>query len=102
MSIEVTGNDTGGEVTLTMGKSFDFNCVNDFRAAYESIKIESGMPVIIDMRSTHYMDSSALGMLINMHKFLSAKSVVIKIVNSSEQIKKIFTISRFDKKFQID
>lgn len=102
MSIEVKGNGADGEITLTMGKSFDFNCVHDFRTAYESIKVESGVPVIIDMRSTQYMDSSALGMLINMHKFFSGDSVVIKIVNSSEQIKKIFTISRFDKKFQID
>lgn len=60
MTIEVTGNEAGGEVTLTMGKSFDFNCVNDFRAAYESIKVESGAPVIIDMRSTHYMDLSLI------------------------------------------
>lgn len=102
MAIEVTGSETGGEVTLVMEKSFDFNCVNDFRSAYESIKIDAGSSVVIDMRNTHYMDSSALGMLINMHKFLSTKNVVIKIVNSSEQIKKIFTISRFDKKFQID
>lgn len=102
MSIEVSGGESGNEVTITMGKSFDFNCVNDFRDAYESITVEAGVPVTIDMRSTHYMDSSALGMLINMHKFLSGNKVDIKIVNTSEQIKKIFTISRFDKKFQID
>lgn len=102
MTVEISSNEPSGEITLTMGKNFDFNCVNDFRAAYESIKIDEGVPVIIDMRSTHYMDSSALGMLINMHKFLSPKNIAIKIVNSNEQIKKIFTISRFDRKFQID
>ncbi len=47
------------------------------------------------------MDSSALGMLLNMRKHLG-DTAPIRIANSRPQIKKILTISRFDKKFNID
>lgn len=100
MAIAVSKN--GSDVTITMEKNFDFNCVEDFRAAYEGVEAAPGIKFLIDMSATHYMDSSALGMLINMHKYWSQTSPFIRIVNTNDQIKKIFTISRFDKKFQID
>jgi anti-anti-sigma factor len=102
MSIAVVSNASSTEATLSMDKNFDFNCVNEFLCAYEGADIASGGHFIVDLRRTHYMDSSALGMLINMHKFLTGKNIGIRIINSSAQIRKIFTISRFDKKFQID
>jgi anti-anti-sigma factor len=48
------------------------------------------------------MDSSALGMLINMKKYWQDRDSNIRIINSSPQVKKIFAISRFDKKFTIE
>jgi len=101
MSITCIG--TGNkEVTLTLEETFDFNCVEKFRMAYEEIDPEACRKLVIDMRKTHYMDSSALGMLINMQKYWLGRCENIRIVNSNPQIRKIFTISRFDKKFTID
>jgi anti-anti-sigma regulatory factor len=48
------------------------------------------------------MDSSALGMLLNMKKNLTGKVETIQISNCQPQLKKILQISRFDKKFDID
>jgi anti-anti-sigma factor len=47
------------------------------------------------------MDSSALGMLLNMKKTLEDKVTVFEITNCQPQLKKILQISRFDKKFDI-
>jgi anti-anti-sigma factor len=58
--------------------------------------------VIIDLRETDYMDSSALGMLLNMKKTLGESVSSITISNCRPQLKKILQISRFDKKFDID
>ena len=102
MTIAVISNATSTEATISMDKNFDFNCVNEFLNAYEGTDVSSGGSFIVDLRRTHYMDSSALGMLIDMHKFLTSKNIGIRIINTSAQIRKIFTISRFDKKFQID
>jgi anti-anti-sigma factor len=102
MTIAVISNASSTEATLSMDTNFDFNCVSEFLNAYEGVEVASGGHFIVDLRRTHYMDSSALGMLINMHKFLTEKNIDIRIINSSAQIRKIFTISRFDKRFQID
>ena len=104
MAIDVQS--TGGdEVTITLGETFDFSCVEEFRRAYESVESKLGVQTptfVIDLRLTHYMDSSALGMLINMNKYWQDRAGPMRIINTNPQIKKIFTISRFDKKFEIE
>lgn len=100
----ITQATSDDEVTITLDETFDFNCVQDFRAAYEGVEMEEGVErqFVIDLRRTHYMDSSALGMLINMQKYWKTNCHSIRIINSNPQIKKIFAISRFDKKFNIE
>lgn len=100
IAVEATA---GNEVTITLGETFDFSCVEEFRRAYESVETDGdNKHFVIDLRRTHYMDSSALGMLINMQKFWQDRAGPIRIINTNPQIKKIFTISRFDKKFTIE
>jgi len=101
MPISVNHDSSADEVTLMLGKNFDFNCVDEFRRAYENVEIEDKTSFVVDLRRTQYMDSSALGMLINMHKLWAGNNRIIKIINANVQIRKIFTISRFDKKFKI-
>jgi anti-anti-sigma regulatory factor len=48
------------------------------------------------------MDSSALGMLLNMKKYLNKQDREIRITNCGPTLKKILLIARFDKKFAID
>ena len=90
------------DLTIILGDTFDFNCVDSFRKAYEGQYEDKLKSYIIDFRSTHYMDSSALGMLINLLKFAQARNGTVKLINPSTQIRKILSISRFDKKFAIE
>lgn len=66
-----------------------------------STDIEDVEEVTIDLHKTAYMDSSALGMLLNMQKLLSGKVSTFKITNTRPQVLKILQIARFDKKFEI-
>jgi len=100
MSIESNLSKDGREVTINISGRFDFQAVQEFRNAYVNHQ-EKNPAYTIDMRATEHMDSSALGMLLNMRKQLG-DSVTIRIVNCRPQIKKILTISRFDKKFSIE
>jgi anti-anti-sigma factor len=47
------------------------------------------------------MDSSALGMLLNMQKSMGNKQLSYQIIHCQEQVARILKISRFDKKFDI-
>ena len=98
MPVESTLSSDNAELTISVVGRFDFELVQEFRAAYTDKK---GSLYTIDMRATEHMDSSALGMLLNMRKTLG-EDVKISIVNCRPQIKKILTISRFDKKFSIE
>jgi anti-anti-sigma factor len=101
MSLSKSSSADGKVLTIQIRGKFDFNLVQSFRQAYADIG--SGTEkVVVDLRETDYMDSSALGMLLNMKKTLSETIDTIQISNCRPQLKKILQISRFDKKFDID
>lgn len=101
MSLSAELSEDGKLFTIQINGKFDFNLVQAFRSAYSDIG--SNKPrVVVDLRETEYMDSSALGMLLNMQKNLGENVEAIRIANCRPQIKKILQISRFDKKFEID
>ncbi len=87
------------ELHVSISGTFDFNSVQDFRQTYDSGK--SFKKYILDMSRVDHIDSSALGMLLNMKKTVG-EGVDIHIRNCKPGIKKIFMISRFDKKFLFD
>lgn len=80
---------------------FNFNLLSEFRAAYDS-EDKSFQDYIINLRATTSLDSSALGMLLNMKRTLHKGDRDIRIINCQPQVKKVLLISRFDKKFKID
>ena len=87
-------------LVIKMDDKFDFGKVQDFRNAYANLP-ESVKVVEVDLSQTDYMDSSALGMLLNMQKTIKASVPTIRITHCRPQVLKILTISRFDKKFDI-
>jgi len=91
----------GANVRLLLDERFDFGVVDEFRRCYGDLKEINNKTLVIDFAHTRYMDSSALGMLINARSYFSDSNVKIKIINTNDQVRKIFSISRFDTKFDI-
>ncbi|MBV1874693.1 MAG: STAS domain-containing protein [Gammaproteobacteria bacterium] len=100
MPVTAESSNEGKQVTIAISGNFDFTVVQDFRKTYMDID-GSNTDITVDMRETEYMDSSALGMLLNMKKHIGETRDGIKIINCRPQVKKILDISRFDKKFTI-
>ena len=100
MSVTAESSNEGKQVTIAISGNFDFTVVQEFRKTYMDID-GSNTDITVDMRETEYMDSSALGMLLNMKKHIGETREGIKIINCRPQVKKILDISRFDKKFTI-
>ncbi len=88
-------------MAIVLDERFDFESVGPFRQCYESLGDSKCKLVVIDFRDARYIDSSALGMLINARSFFDNLGAKVKLINTNEQIRKIFSISRFDKKFDI-
>jgi anti-anti-sigma factor len=86
-------------VTITIDGMFDLSLQGDFRRAYE----ESGksMKYVIDLRDTDYMDSSAFGMLLVFKDYVGGDHADISIVNTSDDLKKSFSMLQFDRMFNV-
>ena len=97
MTITTTNFDN--KTTISLDEKFDFDSVENFRDAYTQATAKE---YTVDFRSTEYMDSSGLGMLLNMKRYLNERNITkITLTNCRPQIKKILTISRFETKFII-
>jgi anti-anti-sigma factor len=100
MSLDREFSGDGKELTIYLDERFDFGKVQDFRLAYS--KGNEGInSVVINLQKTKYMDSSALGMLLNMQKSLNDSVTSFKIIHCRPQVLKILQIARFGKKFDI-
>ena len=61
--IDVSQQD--GSLIITLPTRFDSHIIDSFREAYCSIPGDSDLKYVIDLAQTEYIDSSALGMLLN-------------------------------------
>ena len=100
MSLEREFSNDGKELTIYLEEKFDFGKVQDFRLAYSEGN-EEVISIVINLQKTEYMDSSALGMLLNMQKSLHESVNSFKITHCRPQVLKILQIARFGKKFDI-
>ena len=101
MSVESSFTEDDSVLIISIKGVFDFKLLSAFRQAYsdKGIKCEK---IIIDMRGTSSIDSSALGMLLNMQRYLEKNDGEISIINCNKDVAKIFNITHFDKKFRIE
>jgi len=99
MGIDVVKMDDGNTVQVKIDGRFDFSLHKEFRDAYKDLPEKS--QYIIDMGSTDYMDSSALGMLLLLREHAGNESAKIKIQGCQPTIKQILSISNFEKLFDI-
>ncbi len=97
MAISV--NNSNGSLTVSIDGRFDFSSHKEFRDAYRDA--DTSAKYVIDMSKTDYMDSSALGMLLLLREHAGGDKASISISGCSPDIKKILTISNFQKLFDI-
>ncbi len=70
-----------------------------FRGAYEGQP--GDLSYVVDLRDTHYLDSSALGMLLLLRDHAGGDRSQVRLINCSADVFKILAISNFSKLFQL-
>jgi anti-anti-sigma factor len=99
MSVTSERSSDGQQLTINIKGRFDFSTHQDFRGAYE--KGADAKRYVVDLKETHYLDSSALGMLLLLRDHAGGERADVRLVNCSPDVVKILAISNFSKLFRI-
>ena len=100
MPIQTHRSDDGHTLTIRIEGRFDFSTHQAFRNAYEHEDREV-RNFIVDLSRTTYLDSSALGMLLLLRDYAGGDSARIELRNCNNDVRRILTISNFEKLFSI-
>ncbi len=101
MSIWSEPDSEGKTLKINIEGRFDFSSHQEFRESYEA-NGDRPAEYLVDMRSTTYLDSSALGMLLLLRDYAGGDSAQILIVNCNPDVRKILSISNFEQLFKIE
>lgn len=100
MEINSNFDESAGELTIEVKGRFDFSCLQAFRNSYTKIS-ERPSKYTINLGGAEYLDSSALGMLLALRDHAGGDEANITIINCSEDIIKIFKITKLTELFNI-
>ena len=101
MDINVQRGNGGARVTL--GGRFDFNCHREFRTACEDALGDPSVKNIeVDFGRVDYLDSSALGMLLQLRERATAANRPVKLANCRGIVVDVLKVANFGKLFTIN
>jgi HptB-dependent secretion and biofilm anti anti-sigma factor len=101
MAISAMQSLDGTTLTIKMAEKFDFNVHAQLRAAYRG-EGKRFTGYVVDLQDTTYMDSSALGMLLQIKEFAGGSAQSVRIRNAGTSIKDILEIANFQKLMTIE
>ena len=101
MTIATAWNDDNKTLVIDIGDTFSYSAQREFREAYIN-RDQTGMTVKINMGLTNFMDSAALGMLIQLRKFVESHKGKVVLVNPRDTVLKILKTAQFDRLFRIE
>jgi anti-anti-sigma factor len=99
MAVNATESEDKTEVTIHVAGRFDFSCHQEFMAAYMAFP-KGEKQFVVDLRDAEYMDSSAMGMLLQLRDH-SKRGNGVSLTNPNEGVSEILRIANFDKLFKI-
>ncbi len=99
MSITSMESDSGQVVTIKLSGRFDFSTHQAFVQSYKSYP-SGEKKFVVDLKDVEYLDSSALGMLLQLRDYAVDTSSV-SLVDGNDAVCEILRIANFDKLFDL-
>ena len=86
---------------LKLGESLTYETLSVLKELETSLP-EDCTGITINMRKTQYIDSSGLGLLLNLKHNIRERNIPIKLKNARPNIHKILLTAVFDRQFEIE
>jgi anti-anti-sigma factor len=100
MGITCTVSPDEKQVTIHIAGRFDFSTHQDFSKAYKQYPAGE-KSYIVDLQAADYMDSSAMGMLLQLREYSNKSIGGVTLANGNDGVKEILRIANFDKLFKL-
>lgn len=100
MTVSTQAMNNGKTLKISITDRFDFNIHKDLRSAYKDNP--SNLNYVIDLKGASYMDSSALGMLLQLREHAGGSKTAVTISNADQNIREILRIANFDKLMTVE
>lgn len=100
MSVTAQPIDNGKTMKIQITDRFDFNIHKDLRNVYKDNA--PGTNYVVDLKDASYMDSSALGMLLQLREHAGGSKNAVTISNADSNIQEILRIANFDKLMTVE
>lgn len=100
MTLETHTSEDGQVIKIDMPDRFSFDIHSDLRKAY--VENKSVKSFIVDLSQTTYLDSSALGMLLQLREHAGDKIDSVRVVNAKGNVKEILKVANFEQMVTID
>lgn len=89
-----------GILHIKISGRFDFSLHKEFREASNQF-MQDIKKIEVDLSTTNYLDSSALGMLLILRDKVAGSKDAVVIKGATADVKKILQIANFDKLFTL-
>lgn len=99
MGIQSKESANGKVVTIQINGRFDFAMHQDFLQAYKAYP-RGEKQFVVDLKGADYMDSSAMGMLLQLRDY-GNKDAGVELLNGNDAVLEILRIANFDKLFKV-
>ncbi|MDR1796085.1 MAG: STAS domain-containing protein [Clostridiales Family XIII bacterium] len=97
MSINANNNAAEGLWDFKVVGEVDISNAHYFKTQLEAALAEKQQNIRIDLEDLNYIDSTGLGVIIGCYGQIKKDGLTIKLVNPKPNVKKLLTISGFDK-----
>ena len=97
----ITESSNNGNNVLRLNGRFDFHARVAIQTAIGKAEQGGARHIILNLQGVSYMDSAALGILVLMHKQLTAQHIHVTMVNPQPFVKGILELAKMDKLFPI-
>ena len=87
--------------TVKLKGDLDVYSEDEFKTFIEE-KIKSDADVIFDLEELDYLDSTGLGMFMNVYNDQKANDKKVKIINAKDNIQKLFKITDLTSLFEME
>jgi len=95
MNVQV--QDQGACVIIALDGELDVAVAPQLKFALKGAIEQGHKRIVVNMKDVKFIDSSCLGVMVNAHKLAVEQKGAIKFAQSSEQVRKIFELTRTDR-----